>query len=180
MFEKYYRDIICEDLILKENITFKKKHALAHFSVITVNYSSGLLVKNAQFAVPALTGFQLIYGQKPKITKAKKSISGFQVREDQLLGCKVTLRRQRLFFLLEKLVFTILPRLNVIEQKLVCESNYNLGIIIILFPELENHYDSFEFLKGCHLNIVTSSKSDKGSRLLLSSIKVVTKKQIPI
>jgi large subunit ribosomal protein L5 len=180
MFEKYYRDIICEDLILKENITFKKR--ISHFSVITVNYSSGLLVKNAQFAVPALTGFQLIYGQKPKITKAKKSISGFQVREDQLLGCKVTLRRQRLFFLLEKLVFTILPRLNVIEQKLVCESNYNLGIDrrAILFPELENHYDSFEFLKGCHLNIVTSSKSDKGSRLLLSSIKVVNKKQITI
>lgn len=173
MFEKYYKEIVCEDLILKENL--KNVHLISKISAITVNFSSGLLVKNSQFAVPALTGFQLIYGQKPKITKAKKSVAGFQLRENQVLGCKLTLRKERIFFFLEKLVFTIIPRLNVIEEKKQCHSNYNLGIVqTLLFPELESYYDSFDFLKGCHLNFVTSSKSDNSSRLLLSSFKVIT------
>lgn len=173
MFEKYYKEIVCEDLILKENL--KNIHLISKMSAITVNFSSGLLVKNSQFAVPALTGFQLIYGQKPKITKAKKSVSGFQLRENQVLGCKLTLRKERIFFFLEKLVFTIIPRLNVIEEKKRCNSNYNLGIVqTLLFPELESFYDSFDFMKGCHLNFVTTSKSDKSSRLLLSSFKIIT------
>lgn len=178
MFEKYYKNVVCEDLILKENIT--NVHLIPNISAITINYSSGLLVKNSQFTVPALTGFQLMYGQKPKITKAKKSVSGFQVRENQLLGCKLTLRRQRLFFFLEKLVFTIFPRLNVIEQKSLHKAHYNLGILqTLLFPEVENYYDSFEFLKGCQLSMLLSSKSCQSSRLLLSSLKLITGRMNP-
>ena len=173
MFEKYYKDIVCEDLILKENI--KNIHLISKFSAITVNYSSGLLVKNSQYAVPSLAGFQLVYGQRPKVTKAKKSVSGFQIREKQLLGCQLTLRKERLFSFLEKLVFTVIPRLNVIDQKAFCNSTYNLGIVEpMLFPELEVHYDTFEFLKGCHLNITTSTNSQQSSQLLLSSFKLVT------
>ena len=178
MFEKYYKDVVCEDLILKENIT--NIHLIPNISAITINYSSGLLVKSPQFTVPALTGFQLMYGQKPKVTKAKKSVSGFQVRENQLLGCKLTLRRQRLFFFLEKLVFTIFPRLNIIEEKSLHKSHYNLGIVqTLLFPEVENYYDSFEFLKGCQLSMLLSAKSCQSSRLLLSSFKMITGRMSP-
>lgn len=173
MLVKYFKDVICEDLILKENIP--NIHLIPHISSITINYSSGLLVKNPQFTVPALTGFQLMYGQKPKVIKAKKSVSGFQVRENQHLGCKLTLRRQRLFFFLEKLVFTIFPRLNIMDQKSLQKSHYHLGLIqTLLFPEVENYYDSFEFLKGCQLSMLLSAKSCQSSRLLLSSFKMIT------
>lgn len=174
MFEKYYRDIICEDLILKENIT--NLQSISKFVSLTVNYSSGVVVNHSQYAVPVLTGFQLISGQKAKKTKAKKSVSGFQIRQDQLLGCKLTLRKDRLLGFLEKLVFTILPRLHFIEQKKISQSDYNFGIVqTLIFPELENHSDSFEFLKGCDIQLVTSSNSQESSRLLLSSLKFVTK-----
>lgn len=174
IFHHYYHDVLCEDLILKDKIS--NTHQIPSIISVFLSHSSRLIVKNSQFAIPALSGFEFICGQKAKITKAKKSVSAFQTRTNQPIGCKVTLRKAALFSFLEKLVFILMPRLNVLKYHEVCSRAYNVGMEqILLFPEIEGHYDFFDSLKGCHLHITTSAISIESCQLLLTGLKIATK-----
>ena len=157
-YETYYHNILCEDIILKDNIS--NVHQVPLISSVTLSHSSSLITKNSQYTIPVLSGLELISGQKAKITKTKRSISGFQTRKNQSIGCKLTLRNQKQFAFLEKLVLMILPRLNKLEYTKGERSNYQFGIQQIpLFPEIEGYYDFFDSLKGIHLHITTSANS---------------------
>lgn len=171
-YKTYYKNILCEDLILKESIA--NVFAIPSISTITISHSSGQIAKNPQFAIPGLASLELIAGQKSQITKTKKSISQFQTRTNQLIGCKVTLRKSQLFPFLEKFTFFILPRMNTLYDGTPLKSVYNFGMDqLLIFPELENYYESFDFLKGCHLHITTSAQSKEACHLLLTGFKIL-------
>lgn len=156
-----YYDIVCEDIILKQNIT--NIHQIARPLKITLSNSSQVVTKNAQYAIlSGKKGLELICGQKPKITKAKKSISAFQLRANQTIGCKVTLRKHRMFCFFDKFVFIMLPHC----QKM----GLNMGVVkISLFPEVERcYYDYFDFFKGVSVYIHLSKSKTK--RLFLSGL----------
>ena len=106
----YYDHVICQDLILKQNYT--TIFQLPSFKKVTINTSSKLYLVDKKYIVPSILGVELITGQKPKLTYAKKSIASFKIRENQLLGCKVTLRGASLYLFLDVLITMILPRLR--------------------------------------------------------------------
>nr|YP_010470424.1 ribosomal protein L5 [Tetraselmis marina]UVF37912.1 ribosomal protein L5 [Tetraselmis marina] len=171
IFNNYYQKIICEDLILKENL--KNISKIQKLKAITLSNSSRTIVKNINFSIPILAAFELFCGQKAKITKAKKSISGFSIRENQIIGSKITLRGQSLLTFLEKLIFVLLPRCNSLESASILKSSFNYGVYqVLLFPELENHYGFFEFFKGFNIHITTSCNSTKSCRLLMTAFKI--------
>jgi large subunit ribosomal protein L5 len=168
----YYSNIICEDFILKEKIC--NIHRIPLIKSISLSHSSRLIAKNDQLIVPVISGFELICGQRSKVTRAKHSISGFQIRKDQVIGSIVTLRKKNLFSFLEKLLFIVLPRLNTEKgQRILKNTNLSFGVEqLLLFPEIESDYEFFEFVKGCDIHILTSSKTLMSSRLILTGFKV--------
>ncbi len=120
------------------------------------------------------TDLSLISGQKPIITKAKKSIAGFKIREGFELGCKITLRKKNMYNFLDKLIFLILPRvrdfkgLNV--KSFDGKGNYSLGIKEhIVFPEID--YNKVDIIRGMDISIVTNAKNNEKGFLLLKALK---------
>ena len=169
-FKNLYYNIICEDLILKENIN--NIHEISFLSHISLSHSSKSIAKNSQFAIPALSLLELVCGQKPKLVKTKKSVASFQIRKNQPIGCKITLRSDMLFSFLEKFIFIVLPRLSEFKNKSIQKSSYHFGINqFSSFPEMEG--DSEIFQSGSHININTSTNSTSSCRLLLSGFKLL-------
>ena len=115
-----------------------------------------------------------IAGQKPVVTVAKKSIAGFKIREGYPVGCKVTLRRERMFEFLDRLVTVALPRVRdfrgVSGKSFDGRGNFNMGVREqIIFPEIE--YDKIDALRGMNITITTTAKSDEEARALLACFK---------
>ncbi len=173
VFQSYYYNIVCEDFILKESI--KSAQTIPQISKISINHSSSIIVKNLSYLIPVLSGLHLITGQKPQLTKAKNSISGFQLRENQLIGCKITLRKNYLDSFMENLLITVLPRSPILklENSQLLQSNFNFGFEqMLLYPELEGFYDYFDFFKGTNLNISTTATTIQSNRLILTAFKI--------
>ena len=121
--------------------------------------------------VPRITK---IAGQKPVVTKAKKAIAGFKIREGQAIGCMVTLRGARMYEFLDRFVTVALPRVRdfrgVSGRAFDGRGNYNIGVKEqIIFPELE--YDKIDVLRGLNISITTTAKTDEECRALLTSFK---------
>lgn len=172
-FQHYYNHIVSEDLILKENITTINE--IPKIEKIIISYSSNRILRKTQFAVLPMALFSLIAGQQPIITKAKKSISEFNSRKNQSIGCKLTLNKKKLFGFLEKLVYTLLPRLHYFQKKTINISDFNIGILQLTnFPELETLQVSFDSVQGCHIHLITSAKSQNSCQLLISSFKLLS------
>jgi large subunit ribosomal protein L5 len=124
-----------------------------------------------EFAVGDLTK---ISGQKPVVTKARKSIAGFKIRDDYPVGCKVTLRRERMYEFLDRLVTVAIPRIRdfrgVGGKGFDGRGNYNMGVREqIIFPEIE--YDKVDTLRGLNITITTTAKSDAEAKALLAAFK---------
>lgn len=122
----------------------------------------------------AVSDMQKIAGQKPVVTKAKKSIAGFKIRDDYPIGCKVTLRRERMYEFLDRLVTIALPRVRdfrgVSAKSFDGRGNYNMGVREqIIFPEIE--YDKIDALRGMNITITTTAKTDDEARALLAAFK---------
>ena len=122
----------------------------------------------------AVGDLQKISGQKPVVTVARKSIAGFKIRDNYPIGCKVTLRRERMFEFLDRLVSIALPRVRdfrgVNGKSFDGSGNYNMGIREqIIFPEIE--YDKIDTLRGLNITITTTAKTDEEARALLSLFK---------
>jgi large subunit ribosomal protein L5 len=115
-----------------------------------------------------------IAGQKPVITKARKSIAGFKIRKDYPVGCMVTLRRARMYEFLDRLVSVAIPRIRdfrgISARSFDGRGNFNLGVKEqIIFPEIE--YDKIDALRGMNITITTTAKSDEEARALLSAFR---------
>ncbi|WP_281884059.1 50S ribosomal protein L5 [Paenibacillus sp. YYML68] len=140
---------------------------------VVINMGVGEAVSNSKVLDTAVGDLQLIAGQKPVITKAKKSIAGFKLRENMPIGVKVTLRGERMYHFLDKLFNVALPRVRdfrgVSTKAFDGRGNYTLGLKEqLIFPEIE--YDKVDKARGMDIVIVTTAKTDEESRELLTQL----------
>jgi large subunit ribosomal protein L5 len=140
---------------------------------VVINMGVGDAVSNSKVLDTAVEELQTIAGQKPVVTKAKKSIAGFKLREGMPIGAKVTLRGERMYHFLDKLFNVALPRVRdfrgVSTKAFDGRGNYTLGLKEqLIFPEIE--YDKIDKVRGMDVVIVTTAKSDEESRELLAQL----------
>ncbi|MBT2583567.1 50S ribosomal protein L5 [Planococcus sp. ISL-109] len=138
---------------------------------IVINMGVGEAVQNTKSLDSAVEELQTITGQKPVVTKAKKSIAGFRLREGMPIGCKVTLRGERMYDFLDKLIAISLPRVRdfrgVSKKSFDGRGNYTLGVKEqLIFPEID--YDKVNKVRGMDIVIVTTANSDEEARELLT------------
>ena len=165
---KKYREEIAPDLQAKFGYTSTME--IPRLEKIVINMGVGDATQNAKLIEAAVEDLTAISGQKPVITKAKKSIAVFKVREGQEIGCKVTLRGARMYEFLNKLVNIALPRVRdfrgVSAKAFDGRGNYTLGVKEqLIFPEI--NYDKVVKVRGMDIVIVTTAKSDEEGRELL-------------
>lgn len=147
---------------------------------IVVNMGVGDAITNAKVLDDAVNDLTIITGQKPIITKAKKSIANFKLREGMNIGCKVTLRGEKMYDFLEKLIKVSLPRVRdfrgVNNTGFDGRGNYTVGIKEqLIFPEID--YDKVNKVRGMDITIVTSAKSDREGHELLKALGMPFKKE---
>jgi large subunit ribosomal protein L5 len=140
---------------------------------IIINMGVGEAVANAKSLDTAVEDLQIIAGQKPVVTRAKKSIAGFKLREGMPIGAKVTLRGERMYHFLDKLMNVSLPRVRdfrgISSKAFDGRGNYTLGLKEqLIFPEIE--YDQIDKVRGMDIVIVTSAKTDEEARELLTQM----------
>ncbi len=168
--EKYVNEIV-NDLIKK--FEYKNKMQVPRVEKIVVNMGVGEAKDNVKILESALNDLQLICGQKPIVCRAKKSISNFKLRENMPIGCKVTLRRNRMYDFMDKLLNVALPRVRdfrgVSEKSFDGKGNYTLGLKEhLIFPEIE--YDKIDKIRGMDIIFVTTAKTDEEAKELLSAL----------
>src|ERR1700690_3656356 len=158
--------------LLKE-LELKNPMAVPHLNKIVVNMGVGEATQNAKVLDPAVNELTQITGQKPVVTRAKKSIAAFKVREGQPIGAMVTLRGDRMYEFFDRLVNVVLPRVRdfrgVSTKSFDGRGNYTLGLHDqLIFPEID--YSKVDKLKGMNVTIVTTARSDNQARSLLKQL----------
>lgn len=166
--EKYTSEI---RQALQEKFQYKNVMEIPKLEKVVINIGVGDAVGNAKALEAAVNDLTIIAGQKPVITKAKKSIANFKVREGMALGTKVTLRGERMYEFLDKLINVALPHVRdfrgVSATAFDGRGNYALGLKEqLIFPEIE--YDQVERVTGMDIIVVTSAKTDEEARELLT------------
>ena len=166
------KDIYSSEIIAKLSNDFNYKCCMQvpHIKKIVVNMGLGEAIQNVKILDSAATELALITGQKSVITKAKKSIATFKLREGMPIGCMVTLRRDRMYEFLDRLINVSLARVRdfkgVSGKAFDGKGNYTLGIKDqLIFPEI--NYDNVDKIKGMNISIVTSAKTDEEGKALL-------------
>lgn len=162
-----------------EKFGYKSVMQIPTIDKIVINMGIGDAVSNSKVLDEAVAELALITGQKPVITRAKKSIAGFRLREGMPIGCKVTLRGERMYDFLDKLVSISLPRVRdfrgVSKKSFDGRGNYTLGVKEqLIFPEV--NFDKVKKVRGMDIVIVTTAKSDEEGRALLTSLGLPFKK----
>ncbi len=147
---------------------------------ITLNTGVGNAVTDKKFLDSAITDLTVISGQKPIVTKAKKSISGFKIRQGYPIGCKVTMRSKRMWEFFERLIFVAIPRIRDFrgfsEKSFDGRGNYSMGIREqIIFPEV--HYDKIDSIRGLDITITTTARFDDEGRALLTAFNFPFRKE---
>ncbi|MBF0412165.1 MAG: 50S ribosomal protein L5 [Desulfamplus sp.] len=163
----YEKDVIPE---LKKNFGYQNMMQIPMLEKIVLNIGLGEAIKNVKLLDSAVADLALIAGQRPVITKARKSIAAFKLREGMPIGCMVTLRREKMYNFLEKLINIALPRVRdfrgISGKAFDGRGNYSLGIKEhIIFPEID--YDKTDSIKGLNVSIVTTAKTDEEGKTLL-------------
>lgn len=158
---------------LIQKFNYKTVMQVPKIEKVVINMGVGEAVSNSKVLDAAVTDMQLIAGQKPVITRAKKSIAGFKLRENMPIGVKVTLRGDRMYHFLDKLFNVALPRVRdfrgVSNKAFDGRGNYTLGLKEqLIFPEIE--YDKIDKVRGMDIVIVTTAKTDEESRELLTQL----------
>ena len=177
MKNKRFKQIYLEDGVssLCASFGYKNPHSVPRVKKIVVNMGVGEAVTNSKVVDSAVKELALISGQKPFITKAKKSIAGFKLRQGMSIGCKVTLRGDRMYDFLERLVYTALPRMKEFRgfslKNFDSFGNLNFGIKEqTVFSEIK--YDEVENIRGMNVSIVTSASTSEEAKALLSVLKI--------
>lgn len=155
---------------LKEQFGFPNVHMVPKLEKIVVNRGLGEASQNSKAIESSLKEIAAITGQKPVITRAKKAIAGFKIREGMPVGVMVTLRSERMYAFLDRLINVALPRIRdfrgISPKSFDGRGNYCLGVREqLIFPEIE--YDSIEKIRGMDVSIVTTARTDEEARTLL-------------
>jgi large subunit ribosomal protein L5 len=171
-FQQHYKDTVVKQLI--ERFGYKSVMEVPRISKITLNMGVGEAVADKKVMDHAVGDMRKIAGQKPVVTKSKKSIAGFKIRDDYPVGCMVTLRRERMYEFLDRLVTVAIPRIRdfrgISGKSFDGRGNYNMGVREqIIFPEIE--YDKIDALRGMNITITTTAKTDDEARALLAAFK---------
>lgn len=169
------RDLYLDEIVpaLMEKFQYKNVMQVPKLDKVIINIGVGEAVQNAKALEGAVSDLTAISGQKPVVTKAKKSIAGFKLREGMSIGCKVTLRGRRMYDFVDKLINILLPRVRdfrgVSPQAFDGRGNYSLGVKEqTIFPEIE--YDKIDKIRGLGIVLVTTAKTDEEARELLRSM----------
>lgn len=168
--KKYYEETIVKQLM--EQFNYKSVMQVPRIEKITLNMGVGEAVADKKVMENAVSDLEKIAGQKPLVTKAKKSIAAFKIRDDYPVGCKVTLRKSNMYTFLDRLISIAIPRIRdfrgISAKSFDGRGNYNMGIKEqIIFPEIE--YDKIDALRGMNITITTSAKTDDEAKGLLSA-----------
>lgn len=162
-----YKDSVAP--AMQEKFEYKNVMEVPRLKKIVVNMGVGKAVENASHLENAIKDLTSISGQKPQVRRARKSISNFKLREGMPIGCRVTLRGERMYEFLDRLVNVALPRIRDfrgVPAKLSGRGDYNLGLKEqFIFPEIE--FEKIDAVRGMSITIVTTSKTDEEGRELL-------------
>ena len=165
--EKYLNEVVP---VLQEQFKYTNVMAIPKLDKVVINIGLGEAVQNPKALDAALNDLTLITGQKPVVTRAKKSIAGFKLREGMPVGVKVTLRGDRMYEFVDRLLSVALPRVRdfrgVSPKSFDGRGNYSLGLKEqLIFPEIE--YDKIDKLRGMEIVFATTAKTDEEGRALL-------------
>lgn len=158
---------------LKEQFGYANIHEVPKVVKVTINRGLGEASQNAKALESSITEMATIAGQKPVVTRAKKAIAGFKIREGMPVGVMVTLRAERMYAFLDRLISLALPRIRdfrgVSPNSFDGRGNYSLGIREqLIFPEID--YDSIDQIRGMDIAIITTAKNDEEGRALLKEM----------
>lgn len=165
--QEYYKDTLAPALMKELDLNVMR---VPKITKITLNMGVGEAVANKKVMENAVNDLTLISGQKPVVTLARKSIAGFKIRDGWPIGCKVTLRRERMYEFLDRLVTIAIPRIRdfrgLPNKSFDGRGNYSLGLKEqIVFPEID--YDKVDSIRGLDITITTSAENDDHARALL-------------
>ena len=174
---EFYKDKVAKDLMAQ--FGYKSVMEVPRIEKITLNMGVGEAVADKKVMEFAVGDMQKIAGQKPVVTMSKKSIAGFKIREGYPVGCKVTLRKLRMYEFLDRLISVAIPRIRdfrgISGKSFDGRGNYNMGVKEqIIFPEIE--YEKIDALRGMNITITTSAKTDEEAKALLLAFKLPLKK----
>ena len=170
--QQQYKEKVVPDLMKK--FGFKSVMEVPRITKVTLNMGVSEAVADKKVMEHAVSDMTKIAGQKPVVTKSKKAIAGFKIREDYPIGCMVTLRGARMYEFLDRFVTVALPRVRdfrgISGRSFDGRGNYNIGVKEqIIFPEIE--YDKIDALRGINISITTTAKNDDEAKALLSAFK---------
>lgn len=170
--QQHYREKVAPELM--KQFGYKSPMEVPRLSKITLNMGVGEAVADKKVMDNAVADLTRIAGQKPVVTKAKKAIAGFKIREGQPIGTMVTLRGVRMYEFLDRFVTVALPRVRdfrgVSVRSFDGRGNYNVGVKEqIIFPEIE--YDKVDALRGLNVSITTTAKTDEEAKALLAAFR---------
>ncbi|WP_440054816.1 50S ribosomal protein L5 [Pseudoalteromonas sp. T1lg65] len=172
-----YKDKVVKEL--QEKFAYSSVMQVPQIEKITLNMGVGEALADKKILENAVADLEAISGQKPLVTKARKSVAGFKIREGYPIGCKVTLRGERMWDFLERLVSIAMPRIRdfrgVSAKSFDGRGNYSMGVREqIIFPEID--YDKVDRVRGMDITITTSAKTDDEGRALLEAFNFPFKK----
>jgi large subunit ribosomal protein L5 len=168
--DKHYRETVVKQLT--EQFGYKTPMEVPKITKITLNMGVGEAIGDKKVIENAVSDMEKIAGQKAVVTKARKSVAGFKLREGWPVGCKVTLRKERMYEFLDRLVNISIPRIRdfrgMSSKSFDGRGNYNMGVREqIIFPEID--YDKIDALRGMDISISTTAKTDEEAKALLSA-----------
>ena len=168
--QEFYNETVRNQLM--DKFSFKNVMQVPRIEKITLNTGVGEAVRDKKLIEKVVSDMEQIAGQKVVVTKAKKSIAGFSIRDDYPIGVKVTLRRQRMYEFLDRLISIAIPRIRdfrgMSAKAFDGRGNYSLGITEqIIFPEID--YDKIDALRGMDIAITTSARTDEEAKALLEA-----------
>ena len=170
--EQYYRETVAKDL--QARFGYSSSMEIPRVTKITVNMGIGEASQDKKIIDYATSDMSLITGQKPVVTLAKKAIAAFKLREDMPIGCKVTLRRDKMYEFMDRLINFAIPRIRdfrgLSAKAFDGQGNYNMGISEqIAFPEID--YDKIDKLRGMNICFTTTARNAEEGRALLSAFQ---------
>jgi large subunit ribosomal protein L5 len=170
--QQFYKDNVIKELT--DKFGYNSIMQVPRITKITLNMGLGEAVTNKKIIDNAVSDMEKISGQKPVVTVARQSVSNFKIRDGYPIGCKVTLRRERMYEFLDRLIAIAIPRIRdfrgLNNKSFDGRGNYSMGIKEqIIFPEID--YDKIDTLRGMDITITTSANTDEEARTLLAAFK---------
>lgn len=175
--EKFKKDIVPA---MSKKFNYSNPMEVPQLHKVVINIGVGEATQNSKVLDAAVNDLTIVAGQKPVVTRAKKSIANFKLRQGQPIGCMVTLRGKRMYEFMDKLVTISLPRIRdfqgVSTRAFDGRGNYTLGITEqLIFPEI--NYDQVDKIRGMNISIITTAKTDEEGRHLLQLMGMPFKKR---